>query len=180
MKIRLNDARIVLPSLCILFPLLGIEVAKWADLEATVRMFFLIFFYVSIIIFLLFYFLSRRTELIKKNSKIMASCGKNTKQRVNIFIRFIGICFTFMFFFYGTLPILNDIRYLLTGGELQTMTINVDKNQTTLGLWFLSQNVQDSSDVQKYHLLYSVDPLKVGDTYDCLVLPHSKQILMAN
>lgn len=178
MKILLRKSKLYIFLLYVVIPFSVIKITSSMEIEWIGRLIGLSIFYICTTPLLTFYFLNKSNKFFTENSRIALVWKKKNQNAFMTTVRTLGLCFTVVFFVFGTYPFLRDIFWLITEEGPNTMEFQVGKNETTLGMWFLSQNVQTTLDKSSsYHILYSIKPIKVNEEYSALVLPYSKQIL---
>jgi hypothetical protein len=94
-------------------------------------------------------------------------------------IRVLVVLFGAFFSYYITFPFSIDFARLV-GGETPLKMTGIVRGRSVplLGLWFVEQSVRIFPETKaKYYLYYSWRPLRVGETYEFVVLPHSRVII---
>jgi hypothetical protein len=129
--------------------------------------------------FMLWYGLSPRTKMIGASGKLSQpqydSVRPTIEKNIRVFFVLVGV----VSFVYLTVPFGTDLVRLMGDEKPLNITGAVkDKSVPLFGLWFLNQAVHISQETKvKYNLYYSWKPLRVGETYQFVVLPRSRVIL---
>jgi hypothetical protein len=98
------------------------------------------------------------------------------ERRIRIFVVLFGVFASIVM----GIPFARDLIQLsATRDPIRITATAVDKSVPLFGLWFLEQSVRISRPGLEYHLFYSLQPLRVGQKYEFLILPRSRVILDA-
>jgi len=93
-------------------------------------------------------------------------------------VRAIFIGFGLLCLASGPLPLAGDSIRILRGEKPTHIVGTVVKNSSpAFGAWYLNQSVTLSSGSTEYKLYYSLQPLRIGETYELDVLPSSRLVL---
>jgi hypothetical protein len=103
----------------------------------------------------------------------------SVRPRIERNIRVLVVLFGAFCFYYLTFPLSADLAQLIRGETPLKVSGIVKSNSIPLfGLWFIEQSVKISPGAKfKYHLFYSWQALRLGETYEFLVLPRSRTII---
>ena len=138
---------------------------------------------VSIFAFLMtpgiFWFgLSPKSRVIGRSGKFNGPRFDKVRPQIERVIRIVVVTFGVFFFLYVTLPLASDLVHLARGEKPTRITAVVRYKSVPLGgLWFLKQSVRFSTEAVSYSLFYSWKPLRVGESYEFVVLSRSRFIL---
>jgi hypothetical protein len=160
----------VIPFVVLIVP----GVPQW--LGRTIATSILIF---SFTVGVFWYGLSSKTKMIVSPGKLSQPQYDSARPLIERNIRIIVVLFGAFFFYYLTFPFSVDLATLIGGKTpLRISGMVRTKSVPLFGVWFIEQSVMISPETKvKYQLYYSWDPLRVGETYEFLVLPRSRVII---
>jgi hypothetical protein len=122
--------------------------------------------------------LSSKSKMIRDGGKFNEPQYDESRPQIEKGIRILVVAFGIFFFFYMTCPVGSDLIHL-AGGErpLRITGVVKDNSIPLFGLWFVHQTVRVTRDDESYSLFYSWKHVRIGTSYECLVLPRSREIL---
>jgi hypothetical protein len=124
------------------------------------------------------YGLSSKTRMILPGGKLSEPQFSDLRPKMEKRIRIMVVVFGVFLALVLGLPFTMDIIQLAKNGEPMRITATaLDKSVPLFGMWFLEQSVRFSRGGKNYHLFYSLQPLRVGEEYEFIVLPRSRLIL---
>jgi hypothetical protein len=127
---------------------------------------------------ILWFGLSPKSRVIGRSGKINQPQFDRVRPTIERIIRTIIVAFGVFFFFELTLPFATDLFHLARGMKPERITAGIIYRTVPLGgLWFLKQSVRFTRDAVSYSLFYSWQPIRVGESYEFVVLPRSRVIL---
>src|ERR1700687_43983 len=125
------------------------------------------------------YGLNPKSKIIRASGKLSDPQYDATRPQIVKGIRFLIISFGVFFFFTETYPLASDLIHLSAGEKAINITgVVTDKSVPLFGLWFVHQTVRFTPDGDSYSLFFSGKPIKVGTSYDLLILPRSREVLV--
>lgn len=148
---------------------------QWASRAIAISL-----FWVLMISATFWYALSSKTRMIMPGGTLSQPQFEDTRplmeKRIRIFIVLLGV---FASIVVG-IPLAQDLFQLsATRDPIRITATPLGRSVPLFGLWFLEQSVRISRPGFDYYLFYSLQPLRVGEKYEFLVLPRSRVILDA-
>jgi hypothetical protein len=159
----------IFPVMMVSFP--GIPI--WLGRAAAVSIFF---FFMTVAIF--WFGLSPKSKMIQ-GGPLTEPRFEKTRRKIDLGIRSAVIAFGLIFLFYKTLPLASDLFHLSIGEKPAKFTARVAYETSSLGgVFFGERSVRFARDGMSYTVFYSwTSPLRVGTSYEFIVLPRSRLIL---
>jgi hypothetical protein len=122
--------------------------------------------------------LSPKSKMIRPGGKLSQPQFDSVRPLIERRIRILVVVFGVFAFFTITLPFTEDLIQLAAGQKpLRITGTTTDKSIPLFGVWFLEQSVRLTRGGKNYSLFYSWEPLRVGKTYEFVVLPRTRLIL---
>jgi hypothetical protein len=136
-------------------------------------------FIFSFTVGIFWYGLSSKTKMILPSGKLSRPEYDDVRPTIERNIRVLVVLFGAFFCYYITFPFSIDLARLVAGETPLKITGTVRSRSVPLfGLWFVEQSVRIAPEAKaKYYMYYSWRPLRVGEEYELVVLPHSRVII---
>jgi hypothetical protein len=137
----------------------------------------------SILIFaftasIFWYALSSKTKMILPSGKLSQPQYDGVRPTIERNLRVLVVLFGAFVSYYITIPFSVDLARLVGGETPFGVTgIVTSKSVPLFGLWFLEQSVRVSGEMKAKYLYYSWEPIRIGETYDFVVLPRSRVVI---
>lgn len=116
-----------------------------------------------------------KAQMIRKGGKLYQPQYEDARPKIERNIRVVVIAFGIFYFFVLSLPFAEDLIQLAVGHKL---------SRTTNAVTYIrysrrppSRDIGLSGNNKDYHLFYQTKTLRVGYTYEFVVLPKSRMIL---
>jgi hypothetical protein len=117
-----------------------------------------------------------KSQMIRSGGKLSEPKFDRARPKIELGIRILVVAFGVFFFWSSTLPVAEDLVLLAAGQNLLRITKTMKYSRSgrpgnpceRIGL---------SDEDKAYQLCYPTKALRVGDTYEFVVLPRSRMIL---
>jgi hypothetical protein len=117
-------------------------------------------------------------RIIPPSAKLSRPEFDDIRPTVEYRLHLLTLAFGVFFFIVVALPLTRDLVGIFVGDKpTEIVATPTSRSVPLFGVWFLMQFVRFSPSGHSYPLFYSVEPLRVGEEYDFVVLPHSHLIL---
>ena len=118
-----------------------------------------------------------KSQMIRPGGKLYQPRFDAIRPQIERNLRIIVVAFVLFWLYFETLPFGHDLIELQAGRALPRITRevkNVDSGYRAMGI---QKTIGFASERENYYLWYSSKFLRVGDTYEFVVLPSSRIIL---
>jgi hypothetical protein len=117
-----------------------------------------------------------KSQMIRPGAKLSEPKFDRARPKIEIGLRVLVVAFGVFFFWSSTLPVAEDLVLLGVGQNLLRITKTV-KYMRTGRPGNPRESIGLSDEDKPYQLYYPTKALRVGDTYEFVVLPRSRMIL---
>ncbi|HWY08065.1 MAG TPA: hypothetical protein VNY24_14490 [Candidatus Acidoferrales bacterium] len=122
--------------------------------------------------------LSPKSKMIRAGGKFNEPQFDEVRPQIEKGIRILVVAFGVFFAFYVSVPVGSDLIHLV-GGEkpIRITAVAKDNSIPLFGLWFVHQTVRFQRGGESYSLFFSWEHVRIGASYEFVVLPRSREIL---
>ena len=118
-----------------------------------------------------------KSQMIRPGAPLAEPKFDKVRPKIELGLRILVVAFGVFFFWIMTVPVAEDLVLLAAGQNLLRITKTVKYYRRSGSRGYPSIRIGLSDEDKTFELYYPSKPLRVGETYEFVVLPRSRMIL---